>query len=177
MEENNNNQLKILEQKIDQFKLAAEMALKEGEAHLRSFNQASEKFQQEVVHGCKRLEKVATFATSQITEASKLIALDDYKQLSVENARNINEISVSMMDRVSSMISWFHWQRIWVAMLVAIVSCLVTSYFVTDSWPWQSREQIKLERNAGRTLLKAWPYLSDVEKTDIKQAADTVKLS
>lgn len=156
---------------IARWRLAAEQALKEGQAHLEQLQQASQAILNEISSGVERFDRVREAAVVQVTEASKLIGLDEFRQ-ATQNYRDTLEVQTdTILERLQKSTNWFYWQRVIVIVLVGVLTSLTTAFVLTSQFPWETHRKVSLERKAGQALLKAWPHLSASDKNYLKQLA------
>lgn len=154
---------------VARFRVMAERALQEGKEHLLAVQKATESFHAVMQEDVEYLHRTAENASNWIAESLKSLKLDDFRRLMVESIDQIDEVSSNAVKRITKMVKWFHWQKLGVAVTVAVVASLLTALFVNDEMPWESHKQVVAEREAGKILYQAWPALTPEEKSHIQE--------
>jgi len=152
------------------FKAAAENKLRETERQLKEIQVATKNFQKVAEESTKQLKRVADNSANHISESLKSLDVENLRRLTFENSHLIEEVSENAVKRVKRLVRWFHWEKLGLALTVAVVVSLLTGLFINDESPWESHKQVIAEREAGKVLFKAWPTLTSEEKTHIQQS-------
>ncbi len=138
--------------------LAAEEVLHHtGEALLNEIKKASNTF-----------ENVCDAAILQINEATKLLGLNEFRQATQDYRDSLEQQTDKILERLDRSTQWFSWQRFMIIILVAVLSAMTTAFVLTNQFPWETHQQVSLERAAGKILLKAWPHLNKEEQDYLK---------
>ncbi len=125
----------------------------------------------EIRVGIKAFENIRDAAILQINQATKLIGLKEFRQATQDYRDVLKQQTDKIVDRLDQSSSWFSWQRLAIIILVAILSSMSTAFVIHRQFPWETHQQVSLEREAGKTLLKAWPHLSKEDQDYLKSLA------
>lgn len=158
----------LSEMGIARWRLAAEGALKSGQEHVDVLRESSQALLDEIRLGSQRFESSRTAAILQLNEASKLIGLNEFRQATQHYRDALEQQTEKILERLDKSSNWFHWQRVLLIVLVAILSAMTATFVLTNQLPWETHQQSSLERSAGKALLKAWPHLSKEDQDYLK---------
>jgi len=87
--------------------------------------------------------------------------------LTEQSCEIVEETSTSAISRLRDTVKWFHWKNIGLAGVIAILSTLTISLYLTDEMPWEKHRQVAVQRQYGEALINAWPTLSEEERQRI----------
>lgn len=149
------------------WRIAAENAVRQGNEHLQILKNVSSASAQTFVEGCDRFERIASKSLTKLTEVSHSIPTADFQLAAKTGCKQLKKTSLSGIKRVSKLVTNLHLKSFILATLMTIFVIFVTGLYVNDEWPWEIHSQVTKERNIGRALLAAWPYLSPLEQEDI----------
>jgi len=152
-------------------RLTAEQILREGEQHLNEIQEANKKFQKIAENSCRQLQHTAESSSHWITDSIKSLRIEDFRRLIFDNTDHVETVSQHAVSRIKKMVKWFHWEKVGIALVVAVIVSLLTGLFINDEAPWEVHKQVVAERSAGQLLIKAWPKLSPNEKEHIENIA------
>jgi hypothetical protein len=154
---------------VARFRVMAERALQEGRDHLLEIQKATEDFHTTVQGDVDYIHRTAENASNWIAEAIKSLKLDDFRRLMVESIDQIDEVSSNAVKRVTRLVNWFHWRRLGIAIVVALIASVLTAWFITDEAPWESHQHVVAERKVGKLWYQALPKLTKTEKDSIER--------
>ena len=155
------------------WRLAAQQALQEGQEHIKHIEQATQKIQRVVIDGCERVDQVTLSAASRVADAARSLKIEDIKRLTEQSIDQLNKLSATSMKRIARTMKWFHWEKLGLALVVAIGVGIVGGLFMNDQLPWETHHKVAQERASGHILIKAWPHLTQAERIRIQQAAQS----
>lgn len=141
------------------------------EQALIAIREATEAFQHSTKNSADHLRKVADNSARWISESLKSLKVDELKQITLSHTQTVETVTESAVKKVKNLIRWFKWERLGIAMIIAVSVSLLTGLFINDESPWDSHREVVAEREAGKMLFKAWPKLSTTEKQDIQNTA------
>ncbi len=156
---------------VARFKVLAEKMLSDGQKHFESIQSATDRFQKLAENSCHTLQRVSENSADWIAEAIKSLQIEKFRGLIFENVDRVENTSRTAIQRIRKMSRWFQWEKLGLALVVAVVVSLMTGLFVNDELPWETHSKVVQERNVGRMLMQAWPKLSLAEKERIETAA------
>ncbi len=157
---------------IARFTAAAEEALRQGDEHLHKLTKAVDDFSHLTKQESMNVLEMSRIAQDRISRVVRSLRLKYFQRLVDDGCERVDNISVAAIGRVSQVVKWFHWERLGIAFVVALVMGIVMGLFLNDEWPWETHQRVVTERDAGRMLLNAWPHLSKVEQDDIRRNAN-----
>ncbi len=158
---------------VARFRVSAERMLSEGEKHLHNILEATEKFKKIAEESCQNLQHVSESSADWIAEAIKSLQVDKFRSLIFENVDRVEHVADTSIARIHKMARWFQWEKLGIALVVAILVSLLTGLFVNDELPWETHTKVVTERNVGKMLMQAWPKLSLQERESIQSAASS----
>lgn len=156
---------------VARFRVSAERVLAEGQQHLALIHEATERFQKISENSCHTLQRVSENSADWIAEAVKSLQIEKFRSLIFENVDRVENTSRTAIQRIRKLSRWFQWEKLGIALAVAVIVSLLTGLFVNDELPWETHSKVVTERNVGRMLMQAWPKLSLEEKERIETAA------
>jgi len=151
----------------------AKELLNQGKDHLHQITDICNHFAQTLERNHKIILSVSQEATQRIAEASELFRIEDFKRITQEGAQLIDQATLNAIKRISKIARWFHWEKMGIAIIVAVIVSLTTGLFINDELPWESHSKVMAEREAGKALIRAWPQLTSQEREHIKIAAES----
>lgn len=153
---------------VTRLRVAAERMLADGQQHLHNIKEATEEFQRVAENSCSNLQRVSENSADWIAEAIKSLQIEKFRSLVFENVDRIENSADVAIRRVQKLSKWFQWEKLGIALVVAVIVSLLTGLFINDEMPWETHNKVVMERNAGKMLIQAWPKLSSVEKEHIQ---------
>ena len=153
------------------WRLAAEEAMREGKAHAQNIQTATERLHQVVSEGCDRVDQVTVSAATRVADAARSLRIEDIQHLTDASIKKVERVSNNAIRRLRSTVKWMHWEKTALAVTVALIVGVVGGLFMNDELPWETHKKVAIERNAGQTLIKAWPNLTRQEHQRIQQAS------
>lgn len=153
------------------WRIAAESALREGAEHIKVLQDSSFEVSQAFKEGYDRLEKITNTAVKNITDATNTFRAADFKEAAIEGSGQIKEISNTGIKRITKLIQTFHFKSFVASLFLTVFVVFLTGLYMNNEWPWEIHRQAAKERNAGQTLLAAWPRLTIAEQQNIINAS------
>ena len=165
------------------WRLAAEEALKEGKEHLHAFEalcktqaDLQETRNTEFMHLAKksfeRLDRAANHAVYTIKDAVSNCKPEEYKKLADKCREALETTGTNAIQNIKSLYQWFHWKTLAAVTVLTLVFSFSVGFYLNDEMPWETHQQVAMQRSAGKALIDAWPTLSTAEKERILQHAD-----
>lgn len=156
---------------VARFRVSAERVLAEGQQHLALIRESTERFQKISENSCHTLQRVSENSADWIAEAVKSLQIEKFRSLIFENVDRVENTSRTAIQRIRKLSRWFQWEKLGLALAVAVIVSLLTGLFINDELPWETHSKAVTERNVGRMLMQAWPKLSLEAKENIETAA------
>ncbi len=156
---------------VARFKVLAENMLSDGQQHVENIKNATERFQKVSENSCHTLQRVSENSADWIAEAIKSLQIEKFRRLIFENVDRVENTARTAVQRIRKLSRWFQWEKLGIAIVVAVIVALLTGLFINDELPWETHSKVVTERNVGRMLMQAWPKLSLQEKEKIEAAA------
>ena len=153
------------------WRVSAEAALKQGEAHLDELQNAVQNFKLFTQENYQRMQDTATRCAERMHAVAENIELESLQNSVKSNVAAIDDMTTKVSQRAGRWLKRFHWEQLSLIFIVAVFVTFLTSMYITDEFPWESHAQVVAEHNAGKLLLKAWPHLPAKERADIRHAA------
>jgi len=151
--------------------VAAREALNESKEQLARIQRATDDLNQQAQDSCEHLQKVAENSANWISEAMQSLDIEHFRHLIFDNVETVEAASQSAIKRIQKLVRWFHWEKVGLAFLIAVLVVFLAGLFINDEFPWESHQRVSAERKAGTILLRAWPNLTLREKQNIEQAS------
>lgn len=149
------------------WRIAAENALRDGTQHLHNLQETTSEISQTLRDGSEQFGIVANQTVKGLTDAASTFHADRFKEAASIGCVQIKEFSVSQIKRITKLVSYFHLKNVFLSLGLTLFVIFLTGLYINDEWPWESHQQVAKEREAGKTLLAAWSYLSPQEQQDI----------
>ncbi len=168
----------VTDANMGKLKVVAESTLKQGQDHLRTLDAVSQK-QIQKMDACtenfnalakqsfERLDRASTYTIKNISEAISSFRIGDFEQLTEQSRERVEDTSQRAISSMQEISHWFHWKNIGMVFAITVFVSLTIGLYLEDEMPWEIHQQVMLERNAGKTLMKAWPVLSQAERETI----------
>ena len=162
------------------WRIAAEQALNLGEGHLQTLRELSEEqvkmqrdrnehFMRLAKKTFERLDRASEYAIKNIKETIDTFNPTEMKQVAEKQREIIESTSSHAISSIHKLHQWFHWKSLAFAAIITLFSSICFGLYVQDELPWESHQQVTLERNAGKALMSVWPHLADATKEQILQ--------
>ncbi len=159
---------------VARFRVSALEALQQGREHLALVREQNDVFTRVTDEKINHIDKVTEEAEKRITRLLRSLRIEYFKKLVDDGCEHVEQVSTTAAQRVNHIVKWFHWEKLGIAVAIALVVAIVMGLFTNDEWPWETHQRVVAERSAGRILLSAWPHLSKQEKTDIQNGGHFV---
>lgn len=151
------------------WRLQAEHAAREGKEHLKQIEAATKHLKEEVAQHCESIEEVSGKAVTRIQQSVSAVKPEEFHAIYEQSHRKLLRTAEETMGQVGRVARWFHWEKVILALFVALLTAFSTSLFLIDELPWETHQRAQKERMAGQMLLKAWPSLTQQQKAAIQQ--------
>jgi hypothetical protein len=163
---------------VARWRMAAEESLKHGRDHIKVFEKLcedqlgliekrNEDINKQVKKSIDRLDRAATYTVKNISESINSFRLSDFQRLTEQSVEQIEKTSQGTIHRLRDMAKWFQWKNVGLAFAIAIFASVSMGLFVNAELPWETHQQVAMQRNAGQALINAWPSLSKSEQQRI----------
>lgn len=163
---------------LARLRLNIEQALRQGEHHLHVLQKTSQHLladmQSQHREFSKTVEKSLTQLDDYTTTALKKIALllagydvQHFKRVANESCGYVEKAASDAITRSTRLLRTFQWRAAALAMLTTLLTAFALGLYVSNEMPWETHQQARNEREAGKMLMKAWPMLSQQEKDKI----------
>jgi hypothetical protein len=159
------------------WRVAAEEALKAGQAHLCSLQQVNEEYLQYSKESCDRLDQATTWSVKEITRAISAFDLEQLHLLTTESCHEIKKTSHIAISNISSMMKWLQWKNVGIVFLITLTAMMINGLYLNNEWPWEAHEQVMAQRRLAAAVVTAWPELSKADQQCILRSKPTTSLS
>lgn len=163
---------------IARLRLRCEEALQQGETHLATLQKTGQQllaemsshqneFREIMSTNMMILERHTELAINKINSQLATHDVDLFRRIANESCEKVEQVSSNAMQKSSGLLRNFQWRSMALAFFTTVVATLMLGMYISNEMPWEIHQQAKNEREAGRTLLKAWPLLSQQEQNKI----------
>ena len=153
---------------VARLRVSAEHMLTDGQEHLQNIKEATEQFKHVAENSCSNLQRASENSADWIAEAIKSLQIEKFRNLVFENVDRIENSADTAIRRIQKLSKWFQWEKLGIALVVAVLVSLLTGLFINDEMPWETHNKVVMARNVGKMLIQAWPKLSASEKEHIQ---------
>lgn len=164
----------------------AELALKEGETHLALLQKTGEQllmtmkmqqldFNVLVTTSMKQIEQQTTQAIKRIANDLSHYDINHFQTLATNRCEQIEHLSSKHLQKNTRLLQLFQRRTIALVLVTTIMSSFAIGLYISNELPWESHQHAMNEREAGKTLIKAWPNLTQEEKDKILNRATQQK--
>lgn len=153
---------------MSRLQLAAEKLLQESEKRLQEIQEMTIRFQQTAERCAENLKHTSETSADWIAEAMQSLQIDKFRKMIFENVDHVENVVERSEKRIKALSRRLHWDKLLLALFVAVMVSILTAMFINDEMPWETHSQVMMERHAGQVLLQAWPKLSTAEKAHIQ---------
>lgn len=157
---------------IAQWRLIAQEATEEGRAHLATLQQASVDVLHVMQKSSEQYDQIIAHTATNFTAATQSLPLEGFKQVIENGAEQIKVATKNDIGQIKKLVQWFHWKNLAMALVIALFIGFLTGLYDSAQWPWELNKQATKEREAGKAILAAWPYLTPAEQQDIINASN-----
>lgn len=177
------NELSDLQEVLTQAGLArlritAEQALQQGESHLQLMQDTSQQVMEELQAQQRELNKMlqkhlqiieqhTSQSINQVSFQLRDYDIHQFHRIADESCFRVEESSKNAVQQCSSLLKSFQKRVFGMTLITSLVAALAIGLYANNEWPWEMHQHARNEREAGRTLLKAWPNLSEPERNKI----------
>lgn len=177
------NELEALQEVLSQaglarFRLTAETTLKQGEEHLAALQMAGVQLVHEISEKHNEFSRLTEKSLAQIEQyaAEALVKIDKqlmhydvqhFRRVASESCEQVERVASHAVSKSSRLLHSFQWRSIALALTITLLTTFMIGLYLSNEFPWETHRQAQSEREAGKVLLKAWPSLSQEEKTKI----------
>ncbi len=177
------NELEALQDVLTQaglarLRLRCEEALQQGEAHLAALQKTGHQlltdmasqqtaFQQMITEKILILESHTDQAIAKIHGQLASYDVDHFRRVASDSCEQVEKMSSNAIQKSAGLLRNFQWRSIALAFSTTILATFILGMYLSNEMPWEIHQQAKNEREAGRTLLQAWPLLSQQEQNKI----------
>lgn len=163
---------------LARLRLRCEEALQQGEAHLTALQNTGQqlladmtdqqnKFRQMITESITMLETHTDQAIAKIHNQLAAYDPEHFQRVANNSYEQVEKVSSNAIQKSAGLLRNFQWRSMALAFSTTIVATFVLGMYLSNEMPWEIHQQAKNEREAGRTLLKAWPLLSQQEQNKI----------
>ncbi len=162
----------------EQFRHAAEKALAQGEANLKSMERCSdlftENFNNQYVQmntftdiALEKIEKHINQAMHNITCQLSKYDVQHFHRIATESCDHVERTANDAVTKSNKLLHLFQFRFNLFTVITTIITAFIIVLYLSDEFPWEMHSQALNERQAGKLLLQAWPKLTHQEKTKI----------
>lgn len=160
------------------FRVTAEKALSQGEAHLKNlecsckqfalmFQQQQEQFNTLTTQSIEKIEAHATQTLQSIVSQLSKYDVHQFHRIASESCDHVERVAHDAVTKSNKLLHAFQLRFSLFAVLTTVLTTFVIVLYLSDEYPWEMHHQAMNERQAGKVLLQAWPNLTQIEKTKI----------
>lgn len=157
------------------WRVAAEKAMQDGEAHLVSIKEATNVYKKLAEDSVTRLEHVSAATEKRISSALYRLneensgVVEDFRRRSEEACLQLDDTVSDTISTIKRLLRWMRIDRITIAIIAGLLSAFLTSLYINAEWPWESFHNARQERLVGESILTVWPTLSPDKQNQINQ--------
>jgi len=90
--------------------------------------------------------------------------VNHFKRIASESCEQVEKVATSSIHKCSTLARSFEWRAIALALITSVLAAFTIGLYANNEWPWEMHQHAKTEREAGRTLIKIWPMMSQQDK-------------
>lgn len=143
----------------------------DAESYLRSLQTVCTDITDSLKNNSEQLKQTADNTLTQISEATNLLPITDFKQTIERGCHQIKTTFITSARKTTGLMSSMHRKNLVMVSVLTLFIVLIIGLYLNDEWPWEIHQQVVKERNAGQTLLSAWPLLTPDQQQAIINAA------
>lgn len=163
---------------LARLRIRCEEALQQGETHLTALQKTCQQlladmtsqqqnFSQMISESLIMLETHADQAIAKIHGQLASYDIEHFRRVANDSCEQVEKASSNAIQKSAGILHNFQWRSVALAFSTTIVATFMLGMYLSNEMPWEIHQQAKNEREAGRTLLKAWPLLSQQEQNKI----------
>lgn len=163
---------------IARLRIRSEEALQQGETHLATLQKTGQQlladmasqqntFSQIMITNMTLLENHTGQAIAKIHEHLAGYDVELFRRIANDSCEKVEKVSSNAIQKSAGLLRNFQWRSMALAFFTTVVATFILGMYLSNELPWEIHQQAKNEREAGRTLLKAWPLLSQQEQNKI----------
>ena len=165
---------------ISRLRINMEQATKEGQAHLTTLHKTSAdtltklKAQHQQLMGIHEDNLVAlhqhtTDSLKRIDTHLSEYDFNHFRRVASESCMQVEISALDSIKKTARYLKLFQWRTIALVISATLFSSIIIGLYLSNELPWEIHKQVLNEREAGKTLMRAWPYLTQQEKNNILQ--------
>lgn len=143
---------------------SAEFMLRQGKEHIKHLNTTSLAIGKTLKDSVEEFDRIGGNAVKKINETVSVFHINDLKPWIDKSVTQINELSVSALNQIYSVIKWFHWKNLLLVLGLSLMIVIIMGLYINDEWPWEMHANVIKQRAAGQALMSVWPQLSGVDQ-------------
>lgn len=171
---------------LARLRLSAEQTLQQGETLLGLMQKTSQQILADIGNQHREFNKMLgknlTLIEQHTTQSIARIdcQLNEYdvnhfRRTASESCEQVEKVATRALQKCATLVRSFEWRAISIALIASISAAFAIGLYANNEWPWEMHQHARSEREAGRTLMKIWPMLSQQEKNKFLLTNQTEK--
>ncbi len=152
-------------------RMAIKQAKEEAQNSLAALKNIGDDIKLSITETGARLDILATQALTRVDSIAHSFPATEFKQVTQQSCHEIKNTSTNALQQLGGYIKTFHRKNLIMAFMLTLFMAFILGLYLNGEWPWEIHQKVMKERNAGRTLLRAWPKLTPAQQQDIMAAA------
>lgn len=155
------------------WRLAAETAMKQGDAHLQAIQASCQRFEKLIHDAEARINHLTNHFDNKCSRALQFITDDNvsitetFKQQTDSVYKQVSQTAGKATGQIKKLTGWLRWERLSIALVAGLSAALLTTIYVNAEMPWESHHRSVHERVIGKKVLQAWPMLSEAKRKEL----------
>lgn len=132
-----------------------------------NFQQQQDQLKQLTQQCIEKIDRHTTEATQSIASQLSKYDVHHFHRIASESCDHVERVANHAVNQSSKLLKLFQLRFGIFTAITSIITAFIVVLYLSDESPWEMHRQALNERRAGKLLLKAWPSLSQLEKTKI----------
>jgi hypothetical protein len=158
---------------VARWRVSAETAMREGEAHLQALQNSIETFRQLSDETCQRLDQATAFTVKGVADAVSSFRATDFRQLTEDSCSRVERTTITAVKNIARVTRWFYWKKLLLVFCFSLLVAMIFGMYVNGEWPWQTHNQVMQQRLFGTAVLNNWNQLSPADQQLILSKVQT----